>query len=71
MKHTMSLGDVSRLLDIRPHRLEYAIANRLVCEPAERIAGKRVFAPVDVRRLARHFGVKLPAAEAVAEPVGV
>ncbi len=69
MKHTMSLGDVSRLLNIRPHRLEYAISNRLVREPAERIAGKRVFMPADVRRLATHFGIKLPAAAAAAEPV--
>ncbi len=71
MKHTMSLGDVSRLLNIRPHRLEYAIANRLVREPVERIAGKRVFVPADVRRLATHFGIKLPAAAAAAEPTAV
>ena len=69
MKHTMSLGDVSRLLNIRPHRLEYAIANRLVRETAERVGGHRVFTPADVRRLAAHFGIKLPAAAAAAEPV--
>ncbi|MGA2257228.1 MAG: MerR family transcriptional regulator [Thermoguttaceae bacterium] len=71
MKHTMSLGDVSRLLNIRPHRLEYAITNRLVREPAERIGGHRVFTLADVRRLAAHFGVTLPSAEAAAEPVAV
>ncbi len=70
MKHTMSLGDVSRLLNIRPHRLEYAIANRLVRETAERVGGHRVFTPADVRRLAKHFGVILPTTKTTAEVAG-
>jgi hypothetical protein len=43
----------------------------LVREPAERIGGHRVFTLADVRRLAAHFGVTLPSAEAAAEPVAV
>ncbi len=70
MKKTMGLGDVSRLLNIRQHRLSYVLDNRLVCEPAERIAGKRVFTPADVRRLAKHFGVILPTTETTAEVAG-
>jgi len=71
----MSLQTVSRLLGVRPHRIEYCLSNQLVPEPKLRIAGKRIFTPADVRRLATHFKVTLPtadaAAEPTAEPVGV
>ena len=69
MKHNMSLREVSDLLNVRMHRIEYCLSNQIVPEPKLRIAAKRVFAPADVRRLAAHFGVKLPAAEAAAEPI--
>ena len=70
MKHNMSLREVSGLLNVRLHRIEYCLSNQIVPEPKLRIAGKRIFTPADVSRLATHFGVKLPTAEAVAEPVG-
>jgi len=70
MNHNMSLREVSDLLNVRMHRIEYCLSNQIIAEPKLRIAGKRVFAPADVRRLAAHFGVKLPPAEVVAEPVG-
>ncbi len=66
----MSLQTVSRLLGVRPHRIEYALSNQIVAEPKLRLAGKRIFSEADRRRLAAHFKVKLPAAEAVAEAVG-
>lgn len=66
----MSLQTVSRLLGVRAHRIEYVLSNQIVAEPQLRIAGKRVFTTADVRRLAAHFKVTLPVAEAVAEPAG-
>ena len=72
MKKAMTLKDVVEELggQIRPHQIEYLLANRIIPEPELRLGGRRVFTPADVRRLAKHFGMTLPAAEAVAEPVG-
>ena len=73
MNHNMSLRQVSDLLNVRMHRIEYCLSNQIIAEPKLRIAGKRVFTPADVRRLAKHFGVTLPteAPEPMAETVGV
>jgi len=71
MKHTAknySLKDVTALLRRRAHVVEYALANGLVPEPQLRVGGRRIFTLADVRRLAKHFGVTLPSAEAAAEP---
>ena len=68
MNHNMSLRQVADLLNVRMHRIEYCLSNQIVPEPKLRIAGKRIFTPTDMRRLAAHFGVTLPAAEAAAEP---
>jgi DNA-binding transcriptional MerR regulator len=68
----MSLKDVARVLDIKPYRIEYLLANGIVPEPQLRVAGRRLFTPDDVQRLAKHFGVKLPETEVegtAAEPV--
>ena len=64
----MSLKDVARLLGVKAYRVEYVLAHEIVAEPACKIGGRRAFAPADVRRLAAHFKVTLPAAEAAAEP---
>ena len=37
------LKDVSKLLGIRPHRIDHAIASGLVEEPKIRVANRRVF----------------------------
>jgi hypothetical protein len=71
MKHNMSLREVSDLLNVRMHRIEYCLSNQIVPEPKLRIAGKRLFTPADLRRLATHFNVTLPAAETAAEPTAV
>ena len=68
MKHTMSLKDVSHLLNVKAYRIEYLLAHEIVPEPSLRISGRRVFTPEDVRRLAEHFKIKLPETEAT-EPV--
>ena len=63
------LSDVARILRLKPHRLNYALATRHVPEPALRVANKRVFLAEDVERLARHFQVTpdWPPAESPAE----
>lgn len=67
MSTSLSLKDVAALLRVPAYRIEYRLAHGLVPEPALRVAGRRVFMPEDVQRLAEHFGVMLPAAE-TAEP---
>ena len=64
-----SIKDVSKLLGIRPHRIDHAIASGLVKEPKIRIANRRVFQQEDLITLAKHFGVKLKAGSAVAAEV--
>jgi DNA-binding transcriptional MerR regulator len=72
MKHSthLSLKDVTALLQLKAHRIEYALANGLVAEPQLRIGLRRIFTPADVRRLAAHFNVELPVEETIAEPAG-
>lgn len=53
----VSLGEVAKLLGVKPYRIGYALSSGLVEEPALRIASKRIFQAVDVQRLAQHFGV--------------
>lgn len=57
MDHMFSLGEVARLLGVQGYRITYAIRTGAVPETAGRLAGKRVFTPADVDRLAGHFGV--------------
>ena len=68
MQSTMSLRDVAALLNVKPYRVEYLLANGIVPEPEQRIAGRRVFTPEIVRLLAARLKVTLPAAETAAEP---
>lgn len=58
MQTYYSLGEVSRLLDIRPHRIVYLHTVAKVAEP-ERIFGNRAYCWSDVMMLAEHFGVPL------------
>lgn len=59
MSQQMTLKDVARVLRVKPYRVDYALTNGLVEEPALRISNRRIFQAEDVERLARHFGVKL------------
>ncbi len=68
MSNSMSLKDVARLLGVKAYRIEYLLSHEIIAEPAQRVSGRRVFMPEDVQRLAAHFGVKLPGADATAEP---
>ena len=51
MNHNMSLRQVSDLLNVRMHRIEYCLSNQIVPEPKLRIASKRVFTPAMSRPL--------------------
>lgn len=60
MKKHFLLGEVALLVStdevtVRPHQIAYALANRLVPEPALRIGGKRVFLAEDIERLRAYF----------------
>ena len=57
MQQILGLGDVSRLIGIARHRIEYAISNGAIPEPELRIANKRVFTTEDTERIADYFGV--------------
>jgi len=56
MQQLLGLGDVSRLIGIARHKIEYAIANGSLPEPKLRIANKRAFSQEEVQHIARHFG---------------
>ncbi len=56
-----ALKDVCRLLKLQPYRIQHAYSIGAVDEPKTRISGRRVFEPIDIKRLAKHFGVELKA----------
>jgi len=56
MKTYYSLGEVSKLLGVRPHRIVYLHTVSKVPEP-QRVFGNRAYRWSDVVRLAEHFGV--------------
>ena len=59
----LSLGEVAKLLRVKPYRIGYALSSGLVAEPTIRIANKRIFQTADVHRLAHYFGVNLKKGE--------
>jgi DNA-binding transcriptional MerR regulator len=56
MNKVFLLGEVARLLEMRPHQVAYAISSGLVPEPKLRIGNKRIFQADDIKRLRAHFG---------------
>ncbi|HBN78429.1 MAG TPA: hypothetical protein DD473_21990 [Planctomycetaceae bacterium] len=57
MQQLLGLGDVSKLIGVARHKIEYAIANGSISEPKLRIANKRAFTPEEVQQVADYFGV--------------
>jgi len=51
-----SIGDVSKLLGIKQHRLAYAHVNGELPEP-QRVFGRRAYSKRDIERAADYFGV--------------
>ena len=63
-----SLKDIAALLQRQPYQIVYLLTTGQVLEP-RRIGGKRVFTTLDLKRLAKHFGVE-PIKESPAEKGG-
>ena len=53
------LHEVAKRLQMRPHQIVYAITSGQVKDVGLRLGGRRIFRPLDIQRLARHFGVNL------------
>jgi DNA-binding transcriptional MerR regulator len=52
------IGDVSRRLDVKPHRIAYLYLTRKLQEPALRLGNRRIFTEADVKRIAEALGKK-------------
>jgi len=59
MQQLLGLGDVSRVIGIARHKIDYAIINGSIPEPAIRIANKRAFSQKEVQHIANYFGVNI------------
>lgn len=57
MQELIGLGEVSRLINVPKHRIDYAISNGSISEPKMRISNKRAFTHEEVRVIANYFGV--------------
>ena len=68
MKTHYLLGEVARLLKIKPYRIAYAISVDLIPDAGMRISNKRVFTWDEIEKLAQHFGVELKKKPARAKP---
>lgn len=52
------ISEVSRMLDVKAHKITYAIAQGMVPEPEERFNRVRVFKDEDVQRLREYFQLR-------------
>jgi hypothetical protein len=68
MDKALSLNEVANLLKLQHYRITYALATHRVPEPAIRVANKRVFQPVDIERIAEHFGITYPSVATTTTP---
>jgi len=59
MTELLSLRDCARRLGIAPHRIAYAHELGKLRDVDLRVAGKRIYNPADVRRVAEYFGIEL------------
>lgn len=59
MTELLSLRDCARRLGISPHRIAYAHELGKLPDVERRVAGKRIYTPADVRRVAEYFGIEL------------
>lgn len=60
MKNHFLLSEVARIVGTKPHRIAYAITNRHLPEPEERLNNHRLFTQDDIERIRRYFA-KTPA----------
>ncbi len=52
------LGDVSRRLNVPPHRISYLFVKRAIPEPVLRLGNRRVFTEEDGRAIAKLLGLE-------------
>jgi len=52
-----TIADVSKRLNVRPHRVAYLFLTRKLAEPRLRLGGRRVFTNGDARRVAKALGL--------------
>jgi hypothetical protein len=60
MQRLYSTGQAARLLNIRQHRIDYAISGGHLPDAKFRFLNKRCFDAADIQRIAKHFNVVLP-----------
>jgi DNA-binding transcriptional MerR regulator len=51
----LSIRDVGRRLGIAPHQIAYAHSQEKLPEPQYRVAGKRIYTPADIEKVAAYF----------------
>jgi DNA-binding transcriptional MerR regulator len=54
-QHVYSLKDVAALVGVKPHRIEYALKNGYLPEPAERVTNRRIFTVTDLQAALLYF----------------
>ncbi len=52
------VNEVARLIGVKAHQIQYAIASGFLPEPAERINNKRIFTPKDIAQIGAYFTEK-------------
>lgn len=52
------LGDVTRLLRTKPHRIVYLLSSGQVPEPAMRLGNRRMFTAADIEQIAAKLGIE-------------
>jgi len=58
MNHIYSIGEVGRMLGVRPYRISYAIDTGQLPEAPFHFLHKRCFTEADVQGIARFFGIE-------------
>ncbi len=57
-KEHFLINEVARLVGVKAHRIQYAISNSYIEEPAERINDKRIFTAQDIERVRAYFSAE-------------
>jgi DNA-binding transcriptional MerR regulator len=58
MKKHYLLNEVAQMVGTLPHRIAYAITNRHLPEPEERLNNHRLFTEADIMRIKLYFAEK-------------
>ena len=54
----LTLKNVASILNVKPYRINYVLATKLVPEPVSRFGNKRIFTEEDLQRLRDYFTAK-------------